>query len=965
MHTKKLQVALLLVLGMLVSAAAFAQTSETGAIAGKVTQAGSPLPGVTVEIRSPELQGTKTDVTDTKGMFRFSVLPPGTYSLTATLSGYSPAKQNNIAVGLSRTVTLDITMSQAVSERITVTGAAPVVDITSSATSTNITTKTMASLPLGRNFVNVARVAPGTNADATGVTFYGSSGAENEYIIDGLNTTAARDGTQGKQVNIDFIQEVEVKTGGLPAEYGRMTGGTINAITKSGGNEYKGDVFGFDSAKNLRADNKRFGDYPGTTSSVGEIRQTTDYGGDLGGYFVKDRLWFFGAYDHADQKNSSTRINRALNLPNFSIPVGGQLFTTIKRELWAGKLTFRLTENQNLAISAFGDPAKTDGPLFAISGPPSTFQGKLKNGGTDFNGRYSGVFATSWVVNGEAGKHKESQTFGGLGTTIAQTIDNTQTPAVTDGGFGFFSNEKYDRSVGKLDINKYFASNDFKFGGDYEDLKATIDSFQGGAGQRIYKFATSGGVVYYRHRYNVNDKAPGFDAAIPSTWQIALPLEAKPETKNTSVYLQDSWRVLTNFTLGLGVRWESQQVIGRGGVTAFKIKDNWAPRLGFTWDVANNSRSKLYANYGRFYENIPMDINIRSFGGELTCFCYNLSSDPANLTPDPAAPRKSAVLGNGVEPVDPNLKGQHIEELLAGYEYEIAPNLAVGVKGTYRKLGDVIEDMLIGTTGGYLIANPGTGIGREAGFYEGGTVITPKAKRVYKGVEINANKRFTNNYQFYASYLWSRLEGNYDGTFQASTGQLDPNINSAFDYADFIVNNHGLLSNDRTHQLKFNGSYTFSGGVLNGLDVGLSTRYASGTPLTAVGYSFAYANWEYYLTPRGALGRGPADYEADIQVAYPIPIGQARLRLVADVFNVFNIQRKTALDQRFNRTQDPSCTGIPADICTSDGGLETIPGTITPKGTINIANAPNPDFLKAGTAFTQPRTIRFGARITF
>src|SRR5438132_7027689 len=172
-------------------------------------------------------------------------------------------------------------------------------------------------------------------------------------------------------------------------------------------------------------------------------------------------MWFFGAYDHLDQKNSSTRINRALNLPNFSIPVGGQLFTTIKRELWAGKLTFRVTENQNLAISAFGDPAKTDGPLFAISGPPSTFQGTLKNGGTDFNGRYSGVFATSWVVNGEAGKHRESQTYGGLGTTIAQTIDNTVAPAVTDGGFPFFSNEKYNRSVGKLDINKYFASNDF------------------------------------------------------------------------------------------------------------------------------------------------------------------------------------------------------------------------------------------------------------------------------------------------------------------------------------------------------------------------------------------------------------------------------------------------------------------------------------------------------------------------
>ena len=148
-------------------------------------------------------------------------------------------------------------------------------------------------------------------------------------------------------------------------------------------------------------------------------------------------------------------------------------------------------------------------------------------------------------------------------------------------------------------------------------------------------------------------------------------------------------------------------------------------------------------------------------------------------------------------PVDPNLKGQYIDELLGGYEYEIAPNLAVGIKGTYRKLGRVIEDMLaVPITGDYIITNPGSGIGRESGFYDyEHTVVVPKAKRTYKGVEVSANKRFSNNYQFIASYLWSRLEGNYDGTFQVSTGQLDPNINSAYDYADFLVNNSGLLSN--------------------------------------------------------------------------------------------------------------------------------------------------------------------------
>src|SRR5439155_10966849 len=124
--------------------------------------------------------------------------------------------QQNIRVGLNRTVTLDVAMSPTVSETLTVTSAAPVIDVTSSATGTNVTSQTMATLPIARNFTSIVQVAPGTNADATGPTFYGSTGAENQYIIDGLNTTEVRNGREGKTLNFDFVQEVEVKTGPPP-----------------------------------------------------------------------------------------------------------------------------------------------------------------------------------------------------------------------------------------------------------------------------------------------------------------------------------------------------------------------------------------------------------------------------------------------------------------------------------------------------------------------------------------------------------------------------------------------------------------------------------------------------------------------------------------------------------------------------------------------------------------------------
>ena len=158
------------------------------------------------------------------------------------------------------------------------------------------------------------------------------------------------------------------------------------------------------------------------------------------------------------------------------------------------------------------------------------------------------------------------------------------------------------------------------------------------------------------------------------------------------------------------------------------------------------------------------------------------------------------------------------------------------------------------------------------------------------------------------------------------------------------------------------------------MNVGFAAHYASGTPLTARGYSGAYQNWEYYLSTRGQLGRGPADYEADFHIGYPINVSTGHLNIIGDIFNILDRQAKTAVDLRYNRAQDATCAGfiVPAgkttaDVCNGDGGggLVTIPGTLTPVSSVNLNAAPNPDFLKAGTAFTAPRTFRLGLRYTF
>jgi hypothetical protein len=226
-------------------------------------------------------------------------------------------------------------------------------------------------------------------------------------------------------------------------------------------------------------------------------------------------------------------------------------------------------------------------------------------------------------------------------------------------------------------------------------------------------------------------------------------------------------------------------------------------------------------------------------------------------------------------------------------------------------------------------------------------------ERVFKGVELSVRKSFTNNWQLYASYLWSKLEGNYDGTFQASTGQLDPNINSAYDYADFQINNRGPLSADRRHQVKINASYMFP----FGLTAGAQAYWRTGTPITAFGYNFGYENWEYYLSERGAFGRTNDEYEMDLHLGYPIKTGGIEVNLLLDVFNALNRQGETSRDMQYDLVQDYEV------FTTNPAGTQLVPlPPIKPGDTTRPPT--NPAFNHAN-AWQAPRTIRFGVRLTF
>jgi outer membrane receptor protein involved in Fe transport len=979
---------LIAMLVCLLAAGSLMAQSTRGGLQGTVTdEGGQPLPGVNVLLTSPNMQGQKTAVTEADGTYRFVLLPPGTYKAVFSLPGYQKLEQENIRVVIATIFTLNVTLKSAFTEEVVVSGEAPLVDTTSTTLGTNLPQSFYADLPIQRNYASVASVTPGSNTDASGTTFYGSTGAENAYYIDGVNTTGVELADQGKRLNFEFIQEVQVKTGGYSAEYGRNTGGIISVITKSGGNEFHGDVFGYYDSDSLEANLKAApatGGVSGTRAQTGFTRE--DYGVDVGGYIIKDALWFFTAYDYVKEVRNwaVTKDFTEVGGP----PLGQSFDDTVRQDLWAAKLTWRISDNHSLAAAAFGDPRTRSGPGVGagagFAGPPTSYMGTADTGGTDGTADYNGVFGENWVVSARYAMHREKLRQGGPGANLVDYIDNTDPlhdgttvhgwPGSGEAGLGFESTQDFARKQYNADVSyfvgDFFGQHEFKAGYEWEHITVkNLSEYSGG--QLIWRYGSPGD-YYYAHEYFLKEKVP-VDQITPD---LIGPRAVNTKADNYAMYIQDRWQPTSNLTFNLGVRLDRQKLYNMFGGLSADIKNEWGPRLGFVWDFMGNGKSKLFGHIGRFYETVPMDIVIRSFGGEIDAFIYNLSDDPADIQPGGWVGPYSRIRGGGISRVDPDIKGQYITEYVLGAQYELAPNVSLSVKGIYRDLGRVIEDAL-SQDGDYFIGNPGMGTlsyTYDASYwysYPGGPGEclngdpnchlhhVPAPKRTFTGIEVTLQKRFSDNFQLIASALYSRLSGNYDGTFQASTGQLDPNLNSAYDYYDFSVNNNGYLSNDRRQQFKVDGSYRFDWG----LTFGLSAYYETGTPVTAMDYHSWYRNWEMYLSRRGAFGRVNSDWEADVHFGYPIKVGgDVTVNLLLDIFRVFNNQMENSRSLRYDYSMDYQVldphTGMPYPPLTPDNAL--IPVGVYTEG----RPATNASF-NTSNGWTLPRQVRFGVRISF
>jgi len=1048
----------------------FAQSSTTGSIEGTVAdQTGAAVPGIAVRVTSPNLISAQTATTDESGRYRLSNLPPGRYTVVVEAEkGFDKFERADVEVNLSRTSTVEISLRPAGAQAsVTITDTAgAAVDVSGNTTGSNVSSEQFSNFPTQRTVQGLYTIAPTVTRsglrDATGrdrdPSVGGSSGPENNYILDGVNTTDPAFGGSGANLPFEFVQEVEIKTGAYGPEYGRSTGGIFNVITKSGGNEFHGDIFGYGTTKGLVREVKNF---PFTGSSATGFSEV-DLGGDIGGPIVKDKLWFFGAFNPQKRKNFYLTQTFHQDVENdVTIP------------FYAGKITWAINSRNTFTASTFGDFTKIDGFLATLAltnvngfgNDITAFEGRQETGGHNYAFRLNSTITNNFIAEFSGGLHFQRANTIPRAVDASNILDNfavlrggsVLTPVSTgvnfgggtgfidfvDGrggslqrnfsrgpGFGLFTFQDRNRYEFNAHMqNIYRGNHTIKWGFEWSSNRYDIDTKSSGP-SITYAFtpgavnadgtplrntngdsnSTNGSriannwlVCTVRGTAITCPSAAGVARAqaIPAATLAALGLTVDPTAttistaeafgnpfilRNTtrvrdfqlvgstytnveSFYIGDDWKFARNFQLSFGLRWDYQQAYGNDNSTYLKFNnfdDNVAPRFGFIWDFTGKGKGKFFANYAQFIETpIPLDVNVRAGGGDVQTdknFNVNRLNAPAGSLIVPGVSTGATNLGSDATPADLGLKPQSIREYTAGLEYEIGHDVVLGTRGVYRAMVNVIEDGSFDDGDTYFIFNPGR-IGQgtteeNACAGDAATGRAPqcfgRAQRFYRAIEFTANKRFTNNFQFIASYVYSSLIGNYEGLFRNDNGQSDPNITSLFDLQSLLANTYGRLPNDRPHQFKFNGSYRTPWKLL------LSGNFyaQSGVPFNQLIPHPIYGNNEGFGVIRGtaivptvsatqpgfpnvvdSIGttRTPTTMNLDLGVYYPIRVGEGKeLRLSGDWFNVFNSQRAVTLDQTF---------------------------TIN-SGVAGVAPVVNP-FYGSALLVQAPSAFRFGAKFTF
>jgi Carboxypeptidase regulatory-like domain/TonB dependent receptor len=906
-------------LAALAASPARAQGLQTGIISGTVTTSdGLTLPGATVTVASVALQGVRTAVTDVNGNYVIRGLPPGEYTARVEMDGMA-TRTERTSVALGRTTVVDAVMAvAAVSETVRVAAAASPV-VTNPVVGANFRKAEVDALPIGRTPQNIAELSPGlTDNTPNGgqLTISGGFAFDNVFLVDGVDVNDNIFASANNLYIEDAVDETQVLTSGISAEYGRFSGGVVNLVTKRGGNRFSGS-YRANFSNPSWADETPFE----TTARRDDLQLMSE--ATLGGPILRDRLWFFAA---GRTENTATPYN----FVDTGVP--GEAGTEETRI--DGKLTATWRNRHTFQASFLNDELTQTGVRGINSAAVDprvlvTRELPQKLGVANWNGVISPrLFATAQYSQKRYG-------FRGAGGTSSAIVDS---PFRTRGGGGvpagrlynapyFDATDPEDRdnqqlagSVSAFLSSQRFGSHDVKVGGE-----RFTSTYTGGNSQ------TSTGYVFYSN-YAVDAAGrPAFGSDgrltprfVPGSsllynWRAVR--GATMDIDTTSVYAQDRWAASPHLSFDLGLRFEHVRSNATGDLISANT-DTWLPRLAATYDVAGNGKWVAQATYGHYagrYSEAQFTANTEVANPSLVISLYTGPAgeglgfapglNPANYT--------VPLLGNFPTA---NVAFEDGLSSALNREFTLSFGGEVGTRGfakatfVRRKTGNLIDDVITRDLGTTTVIMDGV----DFGTYD--NVVFRNADdslfREYRALVFQGRYRLTDAWS--VSGHWT-VQVKNDGNFEGEAANAPGSPSLFGDYPEvFNAERHfptGRLDDFQRHKARVWSTYLVDMGRFGSLDVSALYRFnsaltyslrANGERLSdfqiARAEALGYANEPNGGTQTIYFGeRGTESFKgwgvADVNLGYNVPVFRSlRPYVKFELLNAFNNQKLVTFD---------------------------------------------------------------------
>lgn len=874
----------------------------TANIIGTVTDNNdAPLPGATVTAVNIATNFTRTTTSEESGAYRVVLLPPGTYTVTVELGGFAKQVHKDIILTLAKEIILDFQLRLLrAEEQLEVFGETPLIDATKSAIAQTMGQRAIRSLPLnGRDYTQLSLLAPGVKPVT--LTNYGQfqiggqRGDAVNYTIDGGENNFSYTNEARTLFTQEGVKEFQILTNRFSAEYGRSTSGVINVISKSGTNEFHGNGFFF-----FRADELDSQDFFSRQSDVKAPFDQQQGGGTLGGPLVRDKTFFFFAYEQ-------TNTDKTLSVAVTPSTLDGLRPKPLDLKLLTAKVDHTLNDQHSM-VFRYNFQNRGEAGFYAGGRYVDTVQQDIK----------SQTLAASETAVLSSNTYNEALIQYGrfLRTDIPEVTDHPWEfrPSSVTGQYYCCPQRFLEDRIEVLDtFTHVFSKNGehaMKFGVDYIHVgsELTFAQYVGGG----YFFSTD----------------DPFDPNNPDTFPTFFELGVGNPTNNDtnhqfSVFVQDDWRVNDRLTLNLGLRYdiesfsgpESNQPLGGGtDIVIGKIppvdKNNFGPRLGFTYDPSGKAETILRGGYGRYYKPILHNVynNALLFDGQR--YLILSVDDPALLAQFfPRIPPLSALQAfpGDIRPMA-SADLAFTDQASIGLQQELQKDFVISADYVYIRGDNLTRERNLNAPRN--LVNP-----EDPPFPQAGRLrlLLTDARSWYHGLQIGAQKRYSRNFMFTASYTLSKAEDEASDFYSVA----EPNDQFNLD------REKGLGPHDQRHVFAFSAIYDLPAQFQIGSIIRASTGIPINFVLTDDHNSDGFINDRPDLVdgqfapppadrpgnlPRN-FGRGDGYFSVDVRLAKNINWGDYRLELIGEVFNIFNRDNfnfRGATVNRFIDFSDPS-----------------------------------------------------------